>query len=409
MFSKSLLSSLLLALFVAANPLPGLEPFVKLPMARNVNSNGIFNILKSDQARARQLVARATGNFGSQCPSVDGHGESITNKAMIYTASVGIGSPPSTYDLIIDTGSSNTWVGATKSYNQTTTSVLTGDSVSVSYGSGSFTGTEYFDDVKLGNFVVKNQSVGVAASSSGFTGFDGILGIGPTGLTIGTLFPHTTTSIPTVTENAFSQKKISANMLGVSFEPATKRSVQNGELTWGGIDSTKYTGTLHYVPITKTSPASFYWGIDQSITYGTESILSSSAGIVDTGTTLVLIASDAFDRYKKATGAVSDSTTSLLKITPSQYSALKPLNFNINGQTYTLTPNAQIWPRSLNSAIGGAADSIYLVVANLGTNSGQGLDFINGYAFLERHYSVFDTTNKRVGLATTSFTTATSN
>ena len=77
--------------------------------------------------------------------------------------------------------------------------------------------------------------------------------------------------------------------------------------------------------------------------------------------------------------------------------------------TYTLTANAQLFPRSLNTLIGGAASNIYLIVANLGTPSGQGLDFINGYAFLERFYSVFDSTNKRVGFATTAFTTATTN
>ena len=46
-------------------------------------------------------------------------------------------------------------------------------------------------------------------------------------------------------------------------------------------------------PITSTSPASAYVGIDQSITYGSAgtTILSSTAGITDTGTTLVLIAS----------------------------------------------------------------------------------------------------------------------
>lgn len=37
------------------------------------------------------------------------------------------------------------------------------------------------------------------------------------------------------------------------------------------------------------------------------------------------------------------------------------------------------------------------------------MDFIIGYTFLERFYSVYDTTNKRVGLAATSFTKATSN
>ena len=41
--------------------------------------------------------------------------------------------------------------------------------------------------------------------------------------------------------------------------------------------------------------------------------------------------------------------------------------------------------------------------------SGLPFSFVNGFAFLERFYSVYDTTNKRLGLATTSYTTATSN
>ena len=76
---------------------------------------------------------------------------------------------------------------------------------------------------------------------------------------------------------------------------------------------------------------------------------------------------------------------------------------------FELTANAQIWPRALNTDIGGVAGQIYLIVSNIGTPSGQGLDFILGMAFLERHYSVFDSANKLVGLATTSFTKATTN
>jgi hypothetical protein len=93
-----------------------------------------------------------------------------------------------------------------------------------------------------------------------------------------------------------------------------------------------------------------------------------------------------------------------------------------------LTPNAQIWPRALNSQIGGNAGQAYLIVSDLGTPSGQGLDFINGFTFLyvitanpffsltietdrmtvsynsQRFYSVYDTTNSQVGLASTSHT-----
>ncbi|KAG6817906.1 hypothetical protein H0H87_012374 [Tephrocybe sp. NHM501043] len=226
----------------------------------------------------------------------------------------------------------------------------------------------------------------------------------------GTLSPATSTLIPTVTDNAFSKGLITANEIGIYFQPTTVEEVVNGELTWGGVDTTKITGSITYAPVTSTSPASYYWGINQSITYSTStSILSSTAGIVDTGTTLLYIATDAYNRYRTATGAVLDNTTGLLRITSAQFSNLKSLFFTINGATFEFTANAQLWPRSLNTAIGGSASSIYLIVADIGTSTGEGLDFINGYAFLERFYTVFDTANKRIGFATTPYTNATTN
>ncbi len=84
-------------------------------------------------------------------------------------------------------------------------------------------------------------------------------------------------------------------------------------------------------PITSNSPSSDFWGIDQSIRYGRQTILSTTSGIVDTGTTLILIATDAYDAYASATGATADSTTGLLKITLSQYSNLESLFFEASG------------------------------------------------------------------------------
>jgi len=45
----------------------------------------------------------------------------------------------------------------------------------------------------------------------------------------------------------FSQGTISADLLSVSFEPTTNTSVKNGELTFGGTDSTQFTGTITFV------------------------------------------------------------------------------------------------------------------------------------------------------------------
>lgn len=44
-------------------------------------------------------------------------------------------------------------------------------------------------------------------------------------------------------------------------------------------------------PITTTFPASNYWGIDQTVFYGSQKILDTTAGILDTGSMFFLLAS----------------------------------------------------------------------------------------------------------------------
>lgn len=157
------------------------------------------------------------------------------------------------------------------------------------------------------SLVIENQSIGVASTATGFQDVDGILGIGPVDLTSSTVTG--TASVPTVTDNLFSQGTIASNAIGISYVPSTSDTeMANGELDFGGADTSKVTGDINFVPITSTSPASNYWGVDQNVTYGnSQTILDTTAGIVDTGTTLLLLATDAFNAYKQATGGVEDS------------------------------------------------------------------------------------------------------
>ncbi|KAG2147744.1 acid protease [Suillus bovinus] len=367
-----------------------------LKLAVRINSYGIKNIATADRARVQALQAG------------DSSSVSATNAVMIYTADVGVGSPATYYTLLVDTGSSNTWIGANKAYEKTSTSKDTGNQFYVPYGDGSYaSGEEYTDTVTLNSdLVIDNQSIGVAYKYSGMGSLNGLLGVGPVDLTQDTV--SNTNDVATVTDNLYKQGTISSEVLGVFFAPASSGDT-SGELTFGGYDASKITGDVSYVPITSTSSASAYWGIDQSISYGSTTILDETAGIVDTGTTLIYIASDAFETYQSATGGTLDKTTGLLQISSDQYQQLLSLYFTIGGVTYELTPNAQIWPRSLNSYIEGTTDGIYLVVSSNGSPSGSGLDFTNGYCFLERFYSVFDTTNSQVGFATTEYTYATTN
>ena len=114
---------------------------------------------------------------------------------------------------------------------------------------------------------------------------------------------------------------------------------------------------------------------------------------------------DAYNRYIKETGAVTDEDTGLLRISQEQYDKLQSFFLDIGGNTYELIPNAQIWSRALNELLGGKKDHIYLVIQDIGEQF-PGLDFIAGMVFLERHFSVYDTQNHRLGLAPTQYTKA---
>ncbi|KAF8448755.1 acid protease [Boletus edulis BED1] len=325
----------------------------------------------ADRARAA-FLKRRTASGPVAVPA--------TNLAYVqYTTRVGIGNPPTYYNLVIDTGSSTL---------STSTSIPTGENVEVYYGSGFFSGKEYLDQVTLAPNLVSMASSGV----------------GPVDLTLGTFSPDKNATAPTVMNNLMSQGLIENKVLGVYFGPATNYSDKNGALTYGGADLSVCEGEFTYAPVTDTYPAAGYWGINvTSCTYGKHTVIhSSTAGIVDTGTTLVLIADDFFARYMHAIpGAKVDSNTGLIEIPRRSISSMHPLNFTIAGQVFSLDVAAQLIPKDQNTAWGGDAKKRYGVVNFMGSRSGQGMDFIIGQKFLERYYSVFDTDSKRVGFART--------
>ncbi|KZT08196.1 acid protease [Laetiporus sulphureus 93-53] len=397
-------------LAVAANPTRRDKSPISIPFTRKFNLTGGVTLKQLDKAR----IAYMKCGCGMSCDAVTTAAQTLfdvsaTNGAVEYTATIGVGDPATYYSLIVDTGSSNTWVGADQAYVATSSSQSTGETVSVTYGSGSFSGNEYLDTVTLtSGYAVTNQSIGVATESQGFSGVDGILGLGPEDLTCGTL-SNEDECIATVTQNAYTQGLIGVEEIGISFEPTTSTSDTNGEITFGGVDTSKYAGDITYTPITSTYPASYYVGVDQTISYGSETLMSSEAGIADTGTTLIYIPSSAYEKYVSYTGATYDDNTGLLKISSEGYDKLDSVYFTIGGTSFELTANAQIWPRSLNTYIGGDADSIYLVISDLGDDAETGFEFINGMTFLERFYFVYNSGSSEVGFATTEYTTATTN
>ena len=142
----TLLSSFLLCV-LAAPPTPKTLVQVRdsratLPFVTRFNASG-SKIPEVDRARAAGLREHALGIKSDSSKSTHGKRQSsftVTNQVVSYVASVGVGSPPSSFNLIIDTGSSNTWVGADKQFQSTQTTEPTLEPMAVEYGSGFFVG-----------------------------------------------------------------------------------------------------------------------------------------------------------------------------------------------------------------------------------------------------------------------------
>lgn len=328
--------------------------------------------------------------------------------SLLMTTDIQVGSPPTTFEVLVDTGSSNLVVGARNiTYKPTKTSVNTGESVFVSYGGGSINGTEFLDEVTLGGITAVNQSIGASRVSTGFDQFDGILGLGPPDLTLGTLIDSPQTSIPTLPETLAAQKKIASPLVALTVPIAANPN--GGSIDFGAPNPEKFVGDIKYSPVLRSGFPSHFWGLSQSITYGKKKvdIMNTTSGFVDSGTTLLLLPTPAYQAYAQATNATFDNDIGLLRIDNPK--SLQSLYFHIGDNTFEFTPNAQIFPHSFLSEIGVNPNSTFLIIGDAGPTITQQIGFINGFVFLQRFYSIFDLQNARIGFATNEQTFSTSN
>ena len=122
-----------LSLSARASPHPRTIPrTATLKLSVRINSNGIKNIAAADRARFQALQSGSSSSINA------------INAQTTYSTDIGVGTPPTNCKffelhcsflmkhlfhvdtLLVDTGSSNTWIGAGKSYQKTSTSHDTG-------------------------------------------------------------------------------------------------------------------------------------------------------------------------------------------------------------------------------------------------------------------------------------------
>lgn len=306
------------------------------------------------------------------------------DKSTYGVVTVGVGSPATRYELLITTGSSNTWVGARAPYIPTSTSKDTGNTVFVEEEAATFSGNQYLDSLSFSGATFQ-QSIGVAKESKGYDGVDGVLGLGPAVLSLGTLSPAKNMQIPTVADSLLAAGAVDSATI----------TLANGILSFGS--PLLEISNIIYAPITQTTPSSSFWGFDASFTYGDASLGSTVSGIIDYSTTLILLDKESFAELQAVSGAEFYNDIGLLGLPTCD--GLSPLVLAFGGSTLDIPVEQYIIPTALNASFGGRADICYLGVQSTGAPPGDGVDFVIGYNTLKHFTVVLDKENSRVGIS----------
>merc|ERR1712232_405929 len=165
-------------------------------------------------------------------------------------------------------------------------------------------------------------------------------------------------------------------------------SSQPGELVFGGIDQSHYSGELVSVPLISET----YWEVSMgSLKLGDTSVASSAKAIIDSGTSLLAGPQDAVSAIAKQLGATSVLNKEYT-IDCSKVPSLPSINVSLGGKPFTLEGKDY----TINS---GKTCLVGLIAINVPPPRGP--LWIMGDIFMRKYYCVFDYGGKQmqIGLA----------
>ncbi|CAD6572670.1 MAG: hypothetical protein TREMPRED_000600 [Tremellales sp. Tagirdzhanova-0007] len=313
---------------------------------------------------------------------------------VLYYGSLSMGTPAQSLTVDFDTGSADLWLPvscsncASQQFNSTQSSSYStnGDSFSVEYGSGSVSGVLAKENVNIANTVVPGQYFGAVNSES--DDFQS----NPNSGVIGMAFSSISSSgKPTYFENLISNKAVAAPYFGVHL---ARRQASGSQLCIGCYDSSKFTGSINWVPVVSQS----YWSVSMtgmSANGNKQNALSSSLiGAIDTGTTLIYVPSSVADSfYAQIPGSSqADQFGQGFYQFPCRTSYAVTISFN--SKVFTIAAA----DFNLGRTSSGSSMCVGGVLA-VGDGFPNNLAIV-GDAFLKSWYSVYDYSNGvRVGFA----------
>ncbi|XP_048340390.1 cathepsin D [Sphaerodactylus townsendi] len=371
-------------------------PLKKFPSMRSIHAEYGNNI--QDLTELGEVLKYKYGGPGAETPTP----EALKNYMDAqYYGEIGIGTPPQTFTVVFDTGSSNLWVPSVHCHlldiacllhhkydsSKSSTYVKNGTDFAIHYGTGSLSGYLSQDTVTLGDLKVKNQLFGEATRQPGITfiaaKFDGILGMAFPKISVKKAKPFF--------DSVMDQKMLEKNIFSFYLNRDPKGET-GGELLLGGTDPQYYTGDFNYVNVTRKA----YWQVHMDkvdVDNGLTVCKDGCEAIVDTGTSLITGPAKEIVELNKAIGA-KPVIKGQYMLPCEKLATLPTVQFVLGGKSYALT-----------------ADQYALKVTVQGETlclSGfSGLDvpppggplWILGDVFIGQYYTVFDRDNDSVGFS----------
>jgi len=311
-----------------------------------------------------------------------------------YFGPISVGTPPQTFQVIFDTGSSNLWVPSAKcaqiacalkhkyDSSKSSTYIANGTGFAIEYGSGPVSGFLSEDAVGVADLSVTNQ---IFAEITNVTGlglafaighFDGILGMAWQSIAID--------NVTTVWANMIAEGLIQDTVFAFYL---SQSGLVPGELVFGGIDNSHFTGGLVWVPLTSET----YWEVklDDLMIEG-KSVSNTHKAVIDSGTSTLAGPTAEVKAIAKMLGATPINPQEWT-IACSKIPTLPVLTVGLGSQQFNLT--------GADYVINAGEGVCLFGMIGIDIPEPYGPLWIMGDIFMRKYYSVFDWGNMRMGFA----------
>ncbi|KAH8291801.1 hypothetical protein KR054_000743, partial [Drosophila jambulina] len=331
-------------------------------------------------------------------PRNSGATETLNNRLNLeYAGPVSIGTPGQPFNMLFDTGSANLWVPSAECsaknlacqhhhrYNSSASKsyIPDGRRFAIAYGTGSLSGRLAQDTVAIGQLVVRNQTFGMAMHEPGSTfvdtNFAGIVGLG-----FRAIAEEQTTPL---FENMCEQRLVEECVFSFYLKRNGSER-KGGELLFGGVDATRFTGSLTFVPLTRAG----YWQFHlDGVEVGGQVISQHRQAIADTGTSLLAAPPREYLIINSLLGGLPTANNEYL-LNCSELDKLPEIVFVIGGQRFGLQPRDYVMRATDDDGTSVCLSAFTLMEAEF---------WILGDVFIGRYYTAFDVGQRRIGFAPT--------